>query len=82
LKGIEEGDWKKIRQLIIEVHDIEGRVHEMTRLLEENGFAVKVDQEDWSLHKLMHIYTLYATRQHLVFDSELDEHHQSLNTEF
>ena len=34
LEGIDEGDWRKLKQLVIEVHDIEGRVEKMRSALD------------------------------------------------
>jgi amino acid adenylation domain-containing protein/FkbM family methyltransferase len=45
LAGIDEEDWPKIQQVVLEVHDIAGRLGEITRLLESKGFAVAVEQE-------------------------------------
>ncbi|MBN8821464.1 MULTISPECIES: FkbM family methyltransferase [unclassified Spirosoma] len=60
VKGIEDADWPKIRQFIIEVHDIDNRVATLIALFRQRGFRTIVDQEDWQLHRLMNIYTLYA----------------------
>lgn len=60
IQGIEEADWPKIRQFIIEVHDFDNRVDKLVNLFNRRGFRTIVDQEDWALHKLMNIYTLYA----------------------
>ncbi len=46
LAGIEDGDWGKIRQIVIEVHDIEGRLEQLTRLLADRGFQVDSEQDD------------------------------------
>lgn len=62
LKGIEDSDWLKIRQFVIEVHDVEGRVNEIASLLRLKGYTVSIDQEEWSLHKLMNITAVYAYR--------------------
>ncbi|HYF03151.1 MAG TPA: FkbM family methyltransferase [Patescibacteria group bacterium] len=62
LQGIADGDWPKIRQFVIEVHDIDNRVKAMTEFLQSRNYTVVVDQEDWELHKLMNIYTMYAHR--------------------
>ena len=45
LAGIDEGDWAKIRQIVLEVHDVEGRLRTVTDLLERHGFDVQVEQE-------------------------------------
>jgi FkbM family methyltransferase len=46
LRGIEDGDWPRIRQIAMEVHDIDGRLDEITRLLERRGFSVAVEQDE------------------------------------
>ena len=63
LLGITERDWPKIRQVVIEVHDVDGRVEQVRRMLIEQGFHIVVDQEDWALHPLLGIFTVYAVRE-------------------
>jgi len=49
LRGIEEEDWGKIRQVVMEVHDEEGgagRCAEITKLLAERGYRVAIEQEE------------------------------------
>ena len=65
LLGIDTDDWSLFKQFIIEVHDIDGRVMQMQNYLEQKGFEVIVDQEDWELHQLMNIYTIYAKKKQL-----------------
>ena len=60
IQGIDDADWSKIRQFIIEVHDLENRINTLVSLFTLHGFRTVVDQEEWALHKLMNIYTLYA----------------------
>ncbi|WP_247235224.1 FkbM family methyltransferase [Telluribacter sp. SYSU D00476] len=62
LRGVHDDDWPRLRQLVIEVHDLHNRVADMTGFLQTRGYEVIVDQEDWSLHRLMRIHTLYARR--------------------
>jgi len=38
LQGIKDRDWAKIRQLVMEVHDVGGRLAEIVSLLEARGF--------------------------------------------
>ena len=38
LQGIQAQDWPKIQQLVIEVHDVEGRLEAITQLLKDQGF--------------------------------------------
>ena len=62
LMGIDDGDWPRIRQMAIEVHDADDRVSRMATLLRDKGFDVRVDREDWSVHQLLGIHTVYARR--------------------
>lgn len=44
--GIETEDWPKIKQIFIEIHDIDFRLQKITKLLREKGFEnIKVEQE-------------------------------------
>ncbi len=45
LAGISESDWPKIRQVAVEVHEIDSRVSQVCDLLHRQGFEVTVDQE-------------------------------------
>jgi len=67
--GIEADDWRKIKQLIIEVHDVNGRLQKMISLLEGYGYNTLVDREDWEVHKLMNIFTIYAVKKESVLCS-------------
>jgi FkbM family methyltransferase len=62
ISGISDTEWPKIRQFVIEVHDVDDRVSRLTRLLERRGFLVIQAREDWALHELLSISTLYARR--------------------
>lgn len=46
LRGVDDEHWPLIRQIVIEVHDIDGRLNEVTRLLEARGFTVAAEQDD------------------------------------
>jgi FkbM family methyltransferase len=46
LEGIDAPDWAKIRQVVLEVHDIEGRLLVVTALLERHGFRVTAEQDE------------------------------------
>ena len=37
LRGVEADNWQKIRQVVVEVHDIEDRLHTITSLLSQHG---------------------------------------------
>src|SRR5262249_22255020 len=45
LAGIAAEDWPKIRQIVVEVHDLEDRLARVTGLLRARGYTVSVDQE-------------------------------------
>lgn len=45
LVGIKEDDWQKIKQLVIEVHDVDGRLQQTLTLLEQHGFTCMIEQE-------------------------------------
>jgi FkbM family methyltransferase len=45
LRGMADGDWPKLRQVVAEVHDIDARLAEFTGLLSARGFDVAVEQK-------------------------------------
>jgi phthiocerol/phenolphthiocerol synthesis type-I polyketide synthase E len=61
LLGIGEGDWPKIAQVVMEVHDLGGRVARVEAHLAARGFRVVVEQDD--LYVGSGIYNLYGLRQ-------------------
>lgn len=61
LAGIEDADWRKIEQAVLEVHDLEGRIEAVTRLFQSHGFAVQLEQDE--LYKGSDRYNLYALRE-------------------
>lgn len=61
LLGIDEEDWKKIRQIVIEVHDFDGRVERVIARLKRYGYRVEVEQDEMYEGSLM--YNLYAIQQ-------------------
>ncbi|HEX7314775.1 MAG TPA: amino acid adenylation domain-containing protein [Pyrinomonadaceae bacterium] len=56
LDGIDEADWLKIRQCVVEVHDTDGRLARIELMFERRGFGVTVQPEGRGS------YILYATR--------------------
>ncbi len=62
INGIEDEDWSKIQQMVIEVHDVNGRVEILKNQLEEHGYKVEVYQEDWEFLKLLGNFILYAIK--------------------
>jgi len=60
LAGIQEDDWPKIRQLVVEVHDIDGRLEQITALLERHRYDLTVGQD--AMLKDTGLYNVYAVR--------------------
>jgi FkbM family methyltransferase len=63
LAGIDAEHWNLIRQLVIEVHDIAGRLAHVTALLEARGYAVRSMQEP--ALRGTDIYNLFAVAHHV-----------------
>ncbi|HTU18472.1 MAG TPA: FkbM family methyltransferase [Gemmataceae bacterium] len=61
LEGIDAADWAVIRQVVVEVHDMNGRLADVASLLAANGLKdIHIDQEP--LFQGSEIYNLYARR--------------------
>ena len=61
LMGIDAEDWPKIRQVVVEVHDLDRRVETTTELLAAAGLrSISVEQPPTL--KDTNIYTIFATR--------------------
>ena len=60
LEGIDEADWSRIKQVVLEVHDIDGRLERILERLTHQGFEVVADQEEWS--SSFGIFNVYARR--------------------
>jgi FkbM family methyltransferase len=61
LLGIEQQDWQKIKQVVVEIHDVDGRVEKITALLKQHGLSqITVEQEP--IFKGSNIFNLYALR--------------------
>ena len=64
LRGIDDEDWTRIRQVVMEVHDEEdgaGRCEEIRTLLAERGYRVVIEQEE--LLAGTDRYNLYAVQE-------------------
>jgi FkbM family methyltransferase len=61
LRGIAEKDWHRIRQLVVELHDIEGRLATIRALLQARGMTEVAIEQPPTL-KNSNIYTLFAQR--------------------
>ncbi len=69
LAGLDEADWDKVQQVVMEVHDApdeatSGRVEELRELLSGHGFEVVVEQDQ--LLTGTDRYNLYASRPGIV----------------
>jgi amino acid adenylation domain-containing protein/FkbM family methyltransferase len=58
LRGVRPEDWKKIRQLVVEVEDVEDRLARVTALLEEHHFLYTAECNEGLQQAPM--YTVYA----------------------
>jgi amino acid adenylation domain-containing protein/non-ribosomal peptide synthase protein (TIGR01720 family)/FkbM family methyltransferase len=77
VQGITESDWEKIKQVVLEVQDSEGRLEKIEQLLEKNGFHVVVEQD--AILKNTGLYNVYATRADRCAEiSELEEVRQRI----
>jgi amino acid adenylation domain-containing protein/FkbM family methyltransferase/non-ribosomal peptide synthase protein (TIGR01720 family) len=62
LLGVRDDQWAMIRQIALELHDVDGRLDTTLAMLRGRGFEVTVD-EDWSLEREAGTnYYLYAVR--------------------
>jgi len=60
LGGIEEEDWQKIRQIVVEVHDRDDRLAQVVDLLKSNGYELIADQAGMLANT--DLYNIYARR--------------------
>ena len=62
LQGVQEDDWKKIGQVVMEIHDVSGaRTEAIRTLLHGRGYHTAVEEE--KLLKKSGLVNLYATRE-------------------
>lgn len=60
LAGVDEADWSKIRQVVMEVHNVDGRLERIREMLASHGLAVALEQDAWA--KDTSNVNLYAVR--------------------
>jgi amino acid adenylation domain-containing protein/FkbM family methyltransferase len=60
LNGIRSDDWAKIQQIVVEVHDVAGRLADVEHQLASHGFVTEREQE--SQLRATDVYNLYARR--------------------
>ena len=61
LRGISDADWKKIRQVVVEVHDIDGRLEKVCSLLRKHGLDKLVLEKEKALEKTK-LHNIFARR--------------------
>jgi FkbM family methyltransferase len=61
LAGIAESDWPKVRQAVLEVHDLGDRLDRVVSLFRDRGFTIEMEQEE--LYKGTDRYLLYARQR-------------------
>jgi amino acid adenylation domain-containing protein/non-ribosomal peptide synthase protein (TIGR01720 family)/FkbM family methyltransferase len=60
IEGIDDNDWAKIRQIVIEAHDIEDHIDRIKNLLNDKGFEIFSDQQE--VLEKTHILNIYGVR--------------------
>ncbi|OXM47960.1 amino acid adenylation protein [Amycolatopsis alba DSM 44262] len=60
LEGVADEDWGKIDQVVVEAHDLAGRLDRIVTLLKSKGFHVEVEQNP--LHAGTVVHFVYAVR--------------------
>lgn len=61
LLGVEKADWAKIKQVVVEVFNLDNRLDKVIALLKENGFTQLVSEEEDAL-KQSNLYNVYARK--------------------
>jgi FkbM family methyltransferase len=61
LQGIRSADWPAVKQLVLEVHDVDGRLAEVVRTLKHRGFAVAATRSPGLEH--LNNWNVYARRR-------------------
>ncbi|MBD2339089.1 amino acid adenylation domain-containing protein [Calothrix sp. FACHB-156] len=60
LAGITDEDWSKIKQIVVEVHNIDGQLAIVTNLLTQHGFELEIEQD--TLLQNTGLYNIYGVR--------------------
>lgn len=61
LQGVTADDWVKIKKIVVEVHDVEGRLNKVRSLLQAAGFRRIDDEQDPHMREFR-VHTVYATK--------------------
>jgi amino acid adenylation domain-containing protein/non-ribosomal peptide synthase protein (TIGR01720 family)/FkbM family methyltransferase len=75
LKGIREEDWQKIKQLVIEVHDLDGHLDEITSMLTRHGYRFVVEQDAYLANT--GLYNIYAVHPERAYKATQHERRES-----
>ncbi len=62
LRGIEDGDWPSIRQVAMEVHDVDGQLQSVLNILKDKGGFGKVTAVQSSLLEGSTLWNVYCVR--------------------
>jgi len=62
LEGISDQDWPKIKQTVMEIHDLEGRLETIKNILKKHGLS-KIYVEQEPTLQGSNVYSLYAMRE-------------------
>jgi FkbM family methyltransferase len=60
LAGLADGDWGKVEQAVLEVHDLGDRLRDVSALFRDRGFTVTLEQDE--LYRGSDRWNLYAVR--------------------
>ncbi|WP_334189202.1 amino acid adenylation domain-containing protein [Noviherbaspirillum sp.] len=73
LCGIDDDDWAKIGQVVMEVHDVGGRLARILEMMEARGFAVRHEQDEWLKNTPLHnVYAVRPGREPVQNDSGME----------
>lgn len=62
LQGINQNDWRKIKQIVAEVHDREGRLDKIHKILTAYGFDITVERNHL-IPATLNTFNVYAVRR-------------------
>ena len=69
LGGIDEADWPKIQQVVMEAHGRAEQVDALAQALRERGFTVVIERDDLSSPRGEYGHNLFARRETMASDS-------------
>lgn len=64
LLGLQEADWNKIKQIVLEAHDVNNRLQDIEKLLVKHDFVINT-KKDWSLEESQNIFYIYASKNNV-----------------